>query len=194
MKFRSLLFAGAAAAALAVPGAASAQETDDTSITLNAGTLTISDEILAGDFPNTTLTGLVQVVNAGTDAWSVNDARGSLLGWNVKMKATQFSTGGVTPVKLPAGSLSYVGVDALDISAGADQLLGAPLPLGAAAAIDADDGSGEKGILHALASTGVGEWDIAAKASALSLVIPAEATPGTYTSTITTTLSTGALS
>lgn len=190
MKLRSLLFAGAAAAALALPAGAAAQATDTTSVTLTAGTLTFSDVFDADNFANTPLTGLAQPVNTGTGTWAVNDARGSLLGWNVKIRATRFSDGAVTPTKLPAGSLTYAGVGTSDISAGAGQLLTTgPAAVTVAAAIDSDSGTNDQAMANAILGNGGGTWNFAAKASGLTLVIPADAKAGTYTSTITTTLS-----
>lgn len=191
MKLR-FLGAACAAAALAVAPAAASAATDTTSVTLAAGQLTFATSFTAGDFPTTTLNGLVQTVNAATNAWSVNDATGSALGWNVKIRASQFSTGGTTPKTLPEGSMSYVGVSTGDITAGAGQALTlAPVPVAAAAAIDSASGTNDQMIAKALVGTGQGQWSFGAKASGLTLVIPPTAEAGTYTSTITTTLTSG---
>lgn len=192
MKFRSLVFAGAAAVALAVPAAASAQ--DSTSITLNPGSLTFTDAFDADDFPATTITGLRQTVTTGTGTWSVNDARGSLLGWNVKIRASQFTTGGASPKTLPEGSLRYGGLSVSDILAGAGQLLSlSPVPAAVTAAIDSASGTNDQGMVSAALGLGGGEWDFAAKSAGLTLTVPAEAAAGTYSSIITTTLASGGL-
>lgn len=189
MKFRSLAVAGAAAASFAAPGSALAQSTDTTAITLTAGTLTFSDIFDASDFASTALTGLVKTVTTGTGTWAVNDARGSLLGWNVKIRATRFATADATPIKLPAGSLTYAGVGASDITAGAGQLSStAPVAVTVAAAIDSDSTTSDQAIANAVLGGGGGQWNFAAKTAGLTLVIPADAKAGTYTSTITTTL------
>lgn len=190
MKLRSLVFAGAAAAALAAPSGALATG-HDTSVTLSAGTLTFATAFTAGDFPTTPLNGLVQNVSADVAAWSVNDARGSLLPWNVKVRATQFTTGGTSPKTLPNGSMSYVALDPADIAAGAGQSLSlSPVGL-AATAIDNSSGTNDQLIVQSLAAGSPGKWDFAAKTGGLTLVIPPTAEVGTYTSTITTTLASG---
>lgn len=194
MKLRSLVVAGTAAVAVcaAAPAANAATGSDTTSITLSAGSLTFDTNFTADNFPNTTLNGLAQVVNAKTNAWAVNDATGSLLGWNVKVRASQFSTGGGTPKTLPEASMTYLGVDTGDISTTVTGLTNLnPVPVAVAAAIDSASGTNDQTIVQALVGKGSGKWDFAANNTGLSLAILPTAEPGTYTSTITTTLSSG---
>lgn len=193
MKLRSFLVAGIAVTGLAVaPAANAATGSDTTSITLNAGSLTFDTNFTADDFPNTTLTGLAQVVNAKTNAFSVNDATGSLLGWNVKVRASQFSTGGATPKTLPEGSLTYTGLNTSDISTTVTGVASLnPVPVAIAAAIDSASGTNDQKIVQALVGKGSGKWDFASNNTGLTLAILPTVEPGTYTSTITTTLSSG---
>src|SRR5687767_4567533 len=81
----------AVAAACGVTAAPAQAATDLTEIQLTAGSLDFGTAFGAGNFPSTQLTGTAQTVSASVGNWSVNDARGSLLGWNVKIGASQFT-------------------------------------------------------------------------------------------------------
>lgn len=193
MKVRSLLFAGAAAAALAAPGAAHAQATDTTSVTLSAGSLTFPTTLAASNFPATQLNGQVQTLNAAVGDWSVNDATGALLGWTVQVKASQFTdnngtAGDATDDKtLPPGSLTLA---LPTVGAGASQSsLLAPVTL----AITPIDTGVNQILAQAIATEGSGLWNFTQGADDLTLVVPPTVKAGTYTSTITTTLSAGVL-
>src|SRR5680860_1493457 len=77
------MFAMMTGVAFAIPG--------DTSATLSGGSLNISTELVAGIFSGT-LTGAPQVLDAdgagGSTAFtgfSINDSRGTAVGWNVTM-------------------------------------------------------------------------------------------------------------
>jgi hypothetical protein len=173
----------------ALPASAPAATTTP-SITLGAGTLAYTTSFTAQNFPNTTLTGVAQTVHAPVNSWEVTDARGSLLnGWNVTVSASQFSTGGGSPSTLPTGSLSLA-TPAVPTTTGGN-LSVAPVPVATAAPIDG--GSTQK-IVTAAIGTGLGQWTftpVNAAGGDLLLNVPAGATAGTYTSTITTTLATG---
>jgi hypothetical protein len=155
--------------------------TDPTNITLTGGSLDFGTPFSAGDFPSTQLNGSVQTVTADVGNWSVNDARGSLLGWNVTIAAGQFTSAGADT--LPVGSLSLT---APTVSAGSGQAGGlAPIvqsltPIDAGSAVP---------LVVAAPLTGQGLWNFTQGAGQLSLVVPPTVKAGTYTSTITTTLS-----
>jgi hypothetical protein len=191
-RLHHLALASAAALALALPAGASA-ETDDTSVTLSGGSLSFTTAPTADDFAATILTGATQTVTAGFNDWRVNDARGSGAGWNVTMQASQFSDGQATPKTLPAGSLKLKApvVSAVD-----------PLNLAVAPVVSLTpappwtlDGGSSVKVVSALAGTGQGEWNfdqpnlVASKD--LELTVPANAATATYSSTVTSTLSTG---
>lgn len=173
----------------ALPAAAPAATTD-TSITLGAGALTYTTPLSAANFPNTTLTGLPQAVHASINPWVVTDARGSLLnGWNVTVSASQFSTGGASPSTLPSGSLTLATPAVPTTTVGNVSVPPVPQPLAA----PIDGGSTQK-LVSAAVGTGLGQWTFTPLNPAggdLLLNVPPGAVAGTYTSTITTTLSTG---
>jgi hypothetical protein len=179
----------AAVMLLSLAGAAQAA-TDSTSINLLGGTLDYTTPVTADDFPATTLTGLPQSVHAPLNPWVVTDGRGSLVsGWNVTVSATQFSTGGGSPVTLPTGSMTLANAPTSATPLGNISL--PPLPVPLAGAIDG--GAAQKMATAALAQ-GLGRWTFTPLnlvGGDLTLNIPAGAVAGTYTSTITTTLATG---
>jgi hypothetical protein len=96
---RLLLAALVPAAALAVSGAGAAQAaTDHAQFAVTAGTLSfVTAPNLAGvSFGTTTLNGQAQTVNATMPNYTVNDATGGALGWNVTVVG---NTGvGLSPV------------------------------------------------------------------------------------------------
>jgi hypothetical protein len=180
---------GAAAAALATLAAAgsAAAETSSTSVTIVGGDLAYTTPLSAGTFPQVKLNGLPQMVKANISKYVVTDARGNGQGWNLTVQASQFSDGNGNT--LPSGSLRMVDVPT--------PLPGAPLggvipPLPAVPLNPIDSGSPQRIVTaDALPLSGMGEWSFTPTTGALVLTVPPDATPGTYTSTITTTLSTG---
>jgi putative surface cell wall-binding protein len=180
---------GIASVLVALAAAPVAQAaTDDTSITLAAGELTYTTPFTAGDFPSTTLTGLAQTKRASVNAWTVTDARGSLLnGWNVTVAASQFTAGGGKT--LPTGSMTLATPPAPTTTFGNLSLPPVPVPLAA----PIDGGSTQKMATAAVAQ-GLGQWtftSVNAGGGDLALTVPPDAQAGTYTSTITTTLASG---
>jgi hypothetical protein len=180
---------GALVAALALASPVQAA-TSNTSITLGAGTLDYTTPFSTGNFPNTTLNGLPQLVHANVNPWTVTDARGSLLnGWNVTVSASQFATSGGSPNTLPTGSMTLATVPVPSTAVGNVSLPPVPVPLAAAI----DGGSAQK-IATSAIGQGLGGWTFTplnAGGGDLALIVPPSAVAGTYTSTITTTLSTG---
>ena len=181
--FRRIL-TGLAAAALLAPSVASAA-TDTTSIAISAGTLAYTTPLTADDFPATTLTGVQQTKTANINPYTVTDSRGGSAGWNLTIAASQFVSGSNT---LPTGSLAMALPPVPTTTLG--NLGIAPIPSVSLNPID--DGSTQK-IASAAAVTlgGAGAWTFTPLPGALTLTIPPSVAPGTYTSTITTTLSTG---
>lgn len=180
------LIALSAALALAAPATARA-ETDTTSITISAGTLEYTTPLAAGDFPSTTLSGIQQTKTANVSPFTVTDGRGGAAGWNLSIAASQFTSGGNT---LPTGSLTIATPPVPTTTVG--NLGVPPVPNAALAATPIDDGN-----THTLASAaavalgGGGRWTFTPLSGSLTLTVPPAAAPGTYTSTLTTTLSTG---
>jgi hypothetical protein len=160
--------------------------TDNTQIQLTGGDLTYSTAFGADDFNGVTLNGLPQVARTEVDDWVVTDARGGNNGWNVTIAASQFTDGTKT---LPAGSmtLATVPVPTTNLT----NLSVPPLPVALANPIDG--GSTQK-MVTAPSLTGLGKWTFTSLNAAggdLTLTVPPHALAGTYTSTITTTLSSG---
>jgi hypothetical protein len=182
-------------AALAFPAAALADNTD-THITISGGSLAYSTPFSAADFPATTLNGLPQAKTANISPWVVTDNRGTGAGWNVTISASAFTctSGTCGSTQFPSGSLSLatVGVPSTD----AANLLGPPPaipPVYTAPLTPIDNGGSAQKIVSAAALplNGSGAWTFTHAAGGLALVVPASTAPGTYTSTITTTLSSG---
>lgn len=186
MPFRRTILLTLAALAGAVAPAAAA--TDTTSVAIASGALSYSTPLTAGDFPGVTLSGSAQTVAADVAPYAVTDARGGSAGWNLTVEATQFSDGaGHT---LPAGSLTMTLPPAPQTDALQNPLA---LPPVVSLSLDAIDGTGPQQIASAAAQplAGAGIWTFTPLAGALRLRVPAAVAPGTYTSTLTTTLATG---
>jgi len=188
MQHRKRLVAVVAAlGTLGLAGAAHAA-TDPTSITIAGGTLDYTTPLTAGNFPGVTLDGTPKVVTAAVAPYVVTDSRGGAAGWNLTIQASQFTNAGSDT--LPAGSLAMVlpPVPTKDVLANP---LG--LPPTVQATLDPLDGGSAQKIVSAAATAlvGGGAWTFTPLPAALVLTVPGTAPPGTYSSTITTTLSTG---
>ena len=183
---KAVLTLSVAAFAMLAPGAAHAA-TDTTSITITGGTLDYTTPFTAGDFPATTLSGLQQIKTASVDPFAVTDSRGGAAGWHLTIAASRFTSGSD---QLPLGSMSLATPPVPTTTIG--NLGIAPIPNVALGASPIDDGSS-----HALVDAaavplgGAGKWTFTPVAGTLTLTIPPAVVPGTYSSTITTTLSTG---
>ena len=177
---RRALMLGALATVGLAGGAHAA--TDTTSVAVTGGSTTLSAPAF-GDFPGVTLNGSAQTRTASVGSWSVNDASGTGDGWEVSVSASALETSGGTPVTMSGATLTLTAptVAATDSSntATAPDVAGGDILAGTVKVADADAGEG------------LGAWSFAQGASHLSLGVPADARAGTYTSTITTTLSTG---
>ena len=188
-KFSAVVATVALGIGMVAPASASAA-TDETQVTLSAGDLTYTTPFSAGNFPNTSLTGLQQVVRASVNPWKVTDARGGLLnGWNVTVSASRFTDTADNTKKLPAGSLALVNTPSVATTAGNTSLPPVGVPIAAAI-----DGGTTQKVATAAVAQGLGEWSFSPQNSGggdLLLTVPPDAQPGTYVSTITTTLATG---
>ena len=172
-------------ASLGVAGTAQAA-TDDTSVTLTGGSIALTAPTF-GNFPGATLNGSAGSQAATASNWSVNDPRGNGLGWEVSISASPLvdpltADAGVDDVTMTGAILSIAQpvatpVDGTNVST-------APTTLGG------NISTGVK-VADANANQGLGDWGLAQGATALSLATPANARAGTYTSTITTTLTPG---
>lgn len=168
----------------AVAPASALAETDTTSVAIAAGPLVYTTPLTAGDFPATTLTGAQQTKSANISPYTVTDSRGGSAGWNLTIAASQFASGTDT---LPGGSLAMALAPEPTTTLG--NLGHPPTPVVTTAI---DNGTTQKFVsAAALPLSGAGAWTFSPPAGALTLTVPPAVTPGTYTSTITTTLATG---
>jgi hypothetical protein len=162
--------------------------TDTTSITLAAGTLEYTTPFAAANFPNVTLNGSQQTVTANVSPYVITDSRGGSAGWNLTIEASQFTN--ASSDTLPEGSLAMT-LPPIPTKNVLANPLGLP-PTVSLALDPLDDGAAQKVLsAAALPLAGAGAWTATPLPGALTLTVPAAAPPGTYTSTITTTLSTG---
>lgn len=165
------MLAGALWAVDVVPATASS----DTSVSVSAGTLAVTEPSV-NDFAVVVLDGTVQVAHAPLAAYSVTDARGSGQGWTLSLQATPFrewdGSAYVADGKaLPAGSL---GLDGLAVTAeGTDSQ--APTISAGPYTLD--------GVTVATARAGTGMGTCAFQpTSSLALAVPAHAYARTYRS------------
>lgn len=185
MRLRALPIALLTGAALVAVPASAIAAVDDTSVAIAGGTLDYTTPLAAGNFPATTLTGLAQTKTADIAPYVVNDSRGGALGWNLTIAASQFTSGLNT---LPLGSLAMALPPVPTTTVG--NLGIAPVP---STTLNAIDGGTTQKIVSAAAVAlgGAGQWTFTPLTGALTLTVPPAVAPGTYSSTITTTLATG---
>jgi hypothetical protein len=163
-------------------GFASSSLAEGTS-TISGGTLSMSSATI-GNFSGITLNGQVQTTNASIGNFSVTDATGTGNGWNVVVKATQF-TDSVNNVTLPTGSLD-IALPTVTAQTGASDVSTITTSSG-----KVDNATGVK-VLSAALNGGMGEYDVTYATNALTLtLLPKDVKAGTYTSTISVTLTTG---
>jgi putative surface cell wall-binding protein len=188
MQVRMTAAVVAALGALGVAAGPAQAADDTTSIAISAGALTYVTPLAAANFPAVTLNGLQQTARTSISPFVVNDARGGSAGWNLTVEASQFthSNGSDT---LPAGSMSMALPPVPTTTVGN---LGTP-PVVTGTALQPLDGGSAQKVVSAPATplSGAGQWTFTPLADTLTLLVPAAVEPGTYTSTITSTLSTG---
>jgi hypothetical protein len=191
------------ASAFAVAPMAARSAPGDLDGTLTAGSLTVSTPTLGN--VNTTLNGANQTIDTTVGAWDVVDATGSNDGYVVTVAAsTPSDTGGYagtggsityTPQAITEGSgnpATHGPVDGAGVTSDVTPL---ELPTGgitvanAASAANTSNSGGP----NVVGGAGQGEWDFTADSGAtksLAVVIPGDASAGTYSSTLTFTAST----
>jgi hypothetical protein len=189
MNYRRIvkLVAGAAVASLLTIGGGSAAFADGSpTVVLTGGTLTITSPV-PGNFSGVTLNGTAQSSTSSVPTFSAVDARGTGVGWNITVGATQFceQLSGSTcvassPKTVPTGSLN---LSAPSVSAGTGS---GTVPT--MTALTGFDGSSAK-LASAAVANGMGTYNFGT--STLTLAIPANTYAKTYVSTITYTIATG---
>jgi len=181
----------AAISAFAVaPMAAQAAPSDATG-TLTGGSLTNTAPAFTPF--STTLTGLAQTENTAVGTWDVADATGSDDGYSITVSATRPTVdadgvGGAAATVVVGSTLKLYPTTAAAVGGNTNT---APVA-GAAQNLDVD-GVGDptaSTIQNAPVGTGQGPWNFpedAGAATGLEVVIPGNATPGAYLSTLTYT-------
>lgn len=132
---------------------------------------------------NVARTGVNQTLTTAVGAWGVNDASGSNLGYSITVAATAPTVGGSAPAAGTGGSMTLTPTTATAAA-------GNPATTGPVAAAAQLLGTTAATIDSAAAGTGHGQWDFAADSGStknLSVVIPANASAGAYSSTLTYT-------
>ncbi len=173
--------AAAAATLLACAPAAHAASAD---ATLTGGSLSFPAPANL-TFPPVTLDGTNKTTSQ-SQAMSVNDARGTGVGWNVTATSTTFTSGGNS---LPTSATTVAGAPSTACSGGATCVAAAPagitypytLPAAAVAPIATK-------LFNASANTGLGSQTFT---PSWTLNVPASALAGTYTSTWTFSIISG---
>ena len=171
----------AVVSAFAVAPMAQAADTNATG-TLTAGSLSNTAPTITS-LGNVALTGVNQTLTTAVGAWSVNDARGSNLGYSITVAATAPTVDGSAGAAGTGGSMTLTPTTAT-AAAGNPAITG---PVAAAAQLLSTTAAT---IDNAAAGTGQGQWDFAADSGAtknLSMVIPGNASAGAYSSTLTYT-------
>lgn len=171
----ALLFVGFWGTSHAADPTASQQAT----ITINPGSRTITS---GGDvtLPSDTLNGAQQTTALALSNLGIVDASGSGAGWHVTVDAPQVSAGSKT---LPTGSVQ---LDPVQSVSKVDTTSSATPAISTSSVAPVDTGSVT--LLDAAAGDGMGSYSAALKN--LTVIIPASAYAGTYTTTLTYNLST----
>lgn len=171
--------------ALAAPAFAA---TSSASVTVSSGGLTITTQSGSVDFGTVTLTGDVQTVTAtGAPTFRVKDATGSNAGWNITFSATSFSDGGTNTIANTAFTFNPTGGSITALSGQAVDVTNGPKETGGGAV----DMSAARKVVTTAATYGKGRYDYTPLASGFSLTVPATQLTGSYTSTLTATVSSG---
>lgn len=122
--------------------------------------------------------------NTGSMTLTVDDATGSGAGWNVTIQSSNFVYSGANNgTDIPAANFSVTTANAPAMTAGqaVDNTNGPKVPdTGATGSLDS-----AKKVIHANAGFGSGTYT---QALAVQLVIPAQSRAGTYTGTLTTSI------
>jgi hypothetical protein len=157
------------------------------SVALTGSTLAISAAPGLGTFVGT-LDGTAHILQgAGFSGFSVTDARGSGVGWQVTMKASRFENLDAEGRDLAPDSLT-----APLFTVSKDDSGSSASP-GSVSAATIDNESGAVIASCTAAGQGMGSYEFTAPSSAWRLAVTADEFAGTYSSTLTTTVATLAL-
>lgn len=143
--------------------------------------MTIADLLIA-DFTPVTLDGTTQTTTAVVTDTTLTDPTGTGAGWNVSLSASQFTN--VAAKTLPLSSLELGTVSIAVKEAGSTDITNIGILQGK---IDTVAGVN---VLSAPLTEGMGTYTISMAPMTLTL-LPKDALAGTYTSTVTVTLTSG---
>jgi hypothetical protein len=150
-----------------------------TSLAISGGGIHVVSDPASLVFAPVTLTGTPQVTNATLNKLTILDASGSGSGWHVSVSATPLTDGVNT---FPINSMS------IDDPSGISTASSSPSPtLSTGGVID----NGAVTLASAAIGEGMGEYDIEFGADSLNLAVGSTAVVGSYTGTMTVTVSTG---
>lgn len=160
---------------------------DDTNVTVSGTTLSWTPPTVS-DLSGISLSGANQTVSGSLSAFQVIDARGTGVGWNVTIEATQlkeYATGSyVVDGKTIAVGTMTVSQPSITPGTGSSAAPAQAADTGITKVID--NGSAQT-IVSAVATTGMGTFDFGS--AEVKVVIPANAYAVTYRSDVTITLS-----
>src|SRR5680860_1263434 len=157
--------------------------------TLSGGTLNISSALQAGTFTGTLLGASQELTGVGFSGFSINDPRGTGVGWNVTMVATPFVNGDVrtAPDDLTVNSFTAPLFGVAKVDTGSSAVPG----MGTLTAATIDTGGGAVVVAECdEPGQGMGTYNFTALDTAWKLALTADEYAGTYSSTVTTTLAT----
>ncbi len=154
---------------------------------VTGGSLAIDDLVIA-NFATVLLDGTTQTTPAGVTARTLTDSRGTGVGWNVSLKATQFQQGADGKI-LPVDSLALGPVSIVEKSG----VEGSSAVTGITTLEGTIDNTAGVVILNAPVDEGMGTYTVSMDDMTLTL-LPATTYAGIYTSTVTTTLTSGPIS
>ncbi|HEO8419713.1 MULTISPECIES: WxL domain-containing protein [Bacillaceae] len=149
---------------------------------IEGGSLSFGTQPSVDNFGSVTLNGQVQNSTAAVSAFTVIDATGTGDGWNVVVKADQF-TDSANGLTLPTNSID-IDLPTVTADTGASELATISKASG-----KIDSSTGVK-ILSAAEGGGMGTYNVDANNLTLTLQ-PKDVKAGTYTSTISVTVTTG---
>jgi hypothetical protein len=196
----ALLAAALAAGMLALPGTGALAAGGSTTLTITAGTLTLS-----GAAPGTfaaTLTGSDQQVYSTLATYTGADLTGTGAGWNITFPATHFSCTNGTDAGCPSGgdtlpASSLLIAPPTDACAGGTSCAGrAAKPTISIASNTAIDGGSAVKVASAAANTAMGTYNFTpgnlnGANTGLQLSVPSYAYATTYHSTLTVSIVSG---
>jgi hypothetical protein len=154
-------------------------------VVTGAESVTITD-LVVSDFDTVLLDGTTKTTTSTVTDMTLVDARGLGDGWSVNMTATQFTNATAANITLNKLPLSSLELGLVSIVAGVDSTPITNITIGSG---EIDKVGGVK-ILDAGINEGMGTYTASIAPTTLTL-LPKDAKAGTYTSTITMTLSQG---